>query len=213
MTFNRFLTEAVIEPASLPLTPEIRLNLLSHAYLQHPLTAEERQLFMAEPLFWAFCWSSGQVLARRLRDFREGIRGLKVLDFGSGSGIVAIAAALYGAGKVIALDTDPLAREAIRANADLNQVTIGTAPDLHSLKGDFDLVLAADVLYERNNFALLDIFTELAPRVLVADSRINELPAPYGKIGAGTAPTFPDLAEPEEFHSACIFANDKSCLY
>ncbi|MGB9751330.1 MAG: 50S ribosomal protein L11 methyltransferase [Roseiflexus castenholzii] len=48
--------------------------------------------------------------------------GMCVLDLGCGSGILAIAAARLGAARVLALDTDPIAVEATRANAALNNV-------------------------------------------------------------------------------------------
>ncbi len=49
-----------------------------------------------------------------------------VIDYGCGSGILAIAAALLGAKKVIGVDTDPQALEATQANAERNGVTIDT---------------------------------------------------------------------------------------
>jgi predicted nicotinamide N-methyase len=145
------------------------------------------------------------VLARWIRNFRESITGKRVLDFGAGSGIAAIAAALSGAREVIALDIDPLAREAIQANAELNSVAISAAANFDSVKGDFDIILAADILYDRNNFQLLNIFTERAKLVVVADSRIKELSEPYAKIGYGMAVTCPDLDEPEEYRHVALF--------
>jgi predicted nicotinamide N-methyase len=202
---RRLLKDARIVATPMPLTPELRLYLLGHDYPQGALTDEERYVLMEEPPYWAFCWSSGQVLARWIRDFREKIEGKRVLDFGSGSGIAAIAAALSGAREVIALDTDPLAREAISANAELNSVTISPADNLDAVKGDFDVILAADVLYDRNNLPLLNIFTERAKLVVVADSRVKELSEPYARIGCGMAVTYPDLAEPEEYRHVGIF--------
>jgi predicted nicotinamide N-methyase len=202
---RRVLKDAKIVATPMPLTPEIRLYLLSHDYPQEALTHEERCVLMEEPPFWAFCWSSGQVLARWIRDFPMNIAGKRIMDFGSGSGIAAIAAAISGAQEVIALDTDSLAGEAIRANAELNSVTIATADNLDSVKGDFDVILAADILYDKNNFQLLNIFAERAQMVLVADSRVKELPEPYAKIGSGMAVTCPDLDEPEEYRHVGIF--------
>ncbi len=194
----------------MPLTPEIRLYLLSHDYPQQALTDEERRVLMDEPPFWAFCWSSGQVLAKWIRDFRKVLSGKRILDFGSGSGIAAIAAALSGAREVIALDTDPLACEAILANAELNGVAIATADHLDLVKDDFDVILAADILYDRNNFPLLNTFHERSKRVVVADSRVKELPEPYEKIGYGMAVTCPDLDEPKEYRHVRIFTSPKS---
>lgn len=204
------LKDAQVVATPLPLTPEIQLYLLKPDYPQEALTDEARRVLMDKPPFWAFCWSSGQVLARWLRDFRESIAGKRILDFGSGSGIGAIAAALSGADEVIALDTDPLACEAIRANAELNSVNIVTAETLESVEGDFDVILAADVLYDRNNLSLLDIFMERAKWVVVADSRVKELSAPYAKVGTGMAVTCPDLDEPEEFRHVGIFTAARS---
>jgi predicted nicotinamide N-methyase len=204
---RRLLKDAKIVATPMPLTPEIRLYLLSHDYPQETLTDEEKRALMEEPPFWAFCWSSGQVLAKWIRDFRENLSGKRILDFGSGSGIAAIAAALSGARKVVALDTDPLSREAILANAELNNVTIATAENLDMVQDDFDVILAADILYDRNNFHLLNMFTERAKRVLVADSRVKELSEPYAKIGCGMAVTCPDLNEPEEYRRVGIFTS------
>ena len=51
------------------------------------------------------------------------LAGQRVIDYGCGSGILAIAAALLGAGRVIATDIDPQAIEATAANAERNGVT------------------------------------------------------------------------------------------
>ena len=65
----------------------------------------------------------------------------RVLDYGCGSGILAIAAALHGARDVDALDIDPAAVESTRANAQANGVTLHTGlPDAAS--GVYPLVLA-----------------------------------------------------------------------
>lgn len=64
-----------------------------------------------------------------------------VLDYGCGSGILAIAAAKHGARKIIAVDIDPAAVEATRLNADANHVSlVAGLPDAAS--GEHDLVLA-----------------------------------------------------------------------
>jgi len=59
--------------------------------------------------FWAFAWSGGLALVRYLEDHREEVRDKVVLDFATGSGLVAIAAARAGASRVIAADIDPFA--------------------------------------------------------------------------------------------------------
>ena len=62
------------------------------------------------------------------------LKGKYVIDYGCGSGVLAIAAALLGAERVIGVDTDPQALEATRENARRNGVEIeaylpGNCPD------------------------------------------------------------------------------------
>lgn len=68
-----------------------------------------------------------------------------VLDLGTGSGILAMAAVQLGAGRVCAVDIDPLAvdvaRENLAINGLLEQVECSTTP-LESLEGCFDVILA-----------------------------------------------------------------------
>ena len=73
--------------------------------------------------------------------------GMKVLDVGTGSGILAIAAARLGAGPVLALDIDPIAVEAARANIAANKVEHvvsvepGSWPTLEPHDQAFDIAL------------------------------------------------------------------------
>lgn len=86
------------------------------------------------------------------------IRGAEVLDLGSGTGILAIAAARLGAGRVVALDIDPLAAESCLDNVRLNnvgdrvQVVCGELASLH--EGTYDLFLAN--IYADVHLALAD---------------------------------------------------------
>jgi len=69
-------------------------------------------------------------------------RGARVLDYGCGSGVLAIAAAKLGASEVIGTDIDEQALAAARANSARNGVDARyTAPDLLPA-GQFDIVLA-----------------------------------------------------------------------
>lgn len=70
------------------------------------------------------------------------LTGKTVIDYGCGSGILAIAAALLGADKVIGVDTDPQALEATQANAQRNGVIIETYLPLHCPTIECDLLLA-----------------------------------------------------------------------
>ena len=73
-------------------------------------------------------------------------RALTVLDIGTGSGVLAIAAALLGADKVVAIDTDPMACREARINVGLNGVSRKisiVAGDMTILKASkFDVVVA-----------------------------------------------------------------------
>lgn len=65
-----------------------------------------------------------------------------VLDYGCGSGILAIAAARLGAGHVAGVDIDPHAVEAARANAERNGVTALFADSAEPVAGEYDVVVA-----------------------------------------------------------------------
>jgi predicted nicotinamide N-methyase len=116
------------------------------------------------------------VLARYLLDTPAEVRDLRVLDFASGSGLVAIAAARAGARSVLAVDIDPLAVAATELNAEAAGVRVeARAVDLtgQALDGRFDVLLAGDVFYDAGAAArFLPWFRELAAagaRVLVGD--------------------------------------------
>ncbi len=67
----------------------------------------------------------------------------RVLDVGCGSGILMIAAGLFGASRLVGLDTDPIAVEASMANAARNHLQVEVrSGSLPSRSGPFDLVVA-----------------------------------------------------------------------
>ena len=68
--------------------------------------------------------------------------GCSVLDYGCGSGILAIAAARLGAGHVAGVDIDPQAVEAANANAERNGVTALFADSATPVAGEYDVVVA-----------------------------------------------------------------------
>jgi len=71
------------------------------------------------------------------------VAGASVLDVGSGSGVLAVGAALLGAGPVLAVDTDPIAVAATEENAARNEVAVTAARGSVPVDGGpFDLVLA-----------------------------------------------------------------------
>ncbi|MGB4062694.1 MAG: 50S ribosomal protein L11 methyltransferase [Azonexus sp.] len=68
--------------------------------------------------------------------------GCSVLDYGCGSGILAIAAARLGAGRVAGVDIDPLAVDAARSNAERNGVVALFADSAMPVAGEYDVVVA-----------------------------------------------------------------------
>ncbi|MDR3526514.1 MAG: 50S ribosomal protein L11 methyltransferase [Rhizomicrobium sp.] len=131
-----------------PLVPEIRLYLASEIVPLWHKTEEELAQEGVAPPYWAFAWAGGQALARYLLD--HGLKLPSVLDFGSGSGLVAIAAAKAGAGHVLAADIDPFAAAAIVFNAAENGVSIEvTQDDVIGREDSWDAILIGDMCYER----------------------------------------------------------------
>jgi predicted nicotinamide N-methyase len=137
--------------AASPLVPEIRLHLATEITPIWQASEESLARSAVPPPFWAFAWAGGQALARYLLDHPETVAGRGVLDFGSGSGLVAIAAAKSGARSVLAADIDHFAAAAIAANAALNDVAIAvtTADVIGAADPRWQLTTAGDVCYER----------------------------------------------------------------
>jgi len=133
-----------------PLVPEIQLHLATEVTPVWQATEESLARGPVPPPYWAFAWAGGQALARHLLDEPALVAGRSVVDIGSGSGIVAIAAALAGAGRVTAADIDPFAAAAIALNASLNGVTISieTRDLLNRGAVGWDVALAGDICYE-----------------------------------------------------------------
>jgi predicted nicotinamide N-methyase len=134
-----------------PLLPEIRLHLATEVTPLWQATEAVLAESNLPPPYWAFAWVGGQAVARHLLDHPQWVAGRRVLDFASGSGVVAIAAALGGAASVTAVEIDAFAAAAIALNAELNGAAIHVlAEDLVGRPlPDIDLVLAGDVCYER----------------------------------------------------------------
>ena len=200
------LPGARIEATPLPKYPALSLFLLNSDFPQGALSRSQVNKLMDTPLYWVFCWASGQVLAQFLRDAPHWVIGKRVLDFGCGSGVVAIAAALAGAREVIACDIDPRALEATEKNAQLNGVELILASDYFEVEGKIDLIIVADVLYDSENFVWLQRFVERADQVLIADSRVKNFNSPpYRLVERREASTLPDLDESAEFRDVRIY--------
>lgn len=204
-TLRSLLHDARLLATPLPGT-DLRLWLLDAARMHRPFTPDEIRRVMDEPPYWCFCWASGLVLARWLAEHPQWVRGKTVLDFGAGSGVAAIAAARAGAAEVVACDLDPLALQASRANAALNGVALEVSADFFAEADRFDVILVADVLYDRANLPLLDAFLTRGRQVLVADSRVRDFShPPYRRIAAMEASTWPDLDESPEFRRVSLY--------
>lgn len=159
---ERFISDNTTAMAP-PHVPEIRLHLADEAHDLWLKTEEELEEIGLPPPFWAFAWAGGQGLARHVLDHPEIVRGKRVLDFASGSGLVAIAAMKAGAASVLAADIDPWTRTAVKLNSRLNDVELAFAAD--NVVGsaiDAEVLLAGDVFYDKS-FAdtLIPWFTTL----------------------------------------------------
>ena len=177
---SRFIIDntALIAP---PHVPEIRLHLADEAHDLWKRTEEELEQIGLQPPFWAFAWAGGQGLARYVLDNPEVVRGKRVLDFATGSGIVAIAAAKSGAQAVLATDIDSFCKDAVALNSSANGVDVAfSSQDVTGMDDGWDVILAGDVFYDKA-FAenLLPWFRSLAARgakVLVGDPGRHYLP-------------------------------------
>lgn len=148
--------------------------------------------------FWCVPWAGGQALARYVLDHPDTVRGARVLDFASGGGVVAVAAARAGA-RVTAVDIDPLASVATRLAAEANDVAVDVATC--DLVGDplrdVDVVLAGDVWYERApSLRFRRWFDRLAQRghvVLTSDAGRGYAPRRAKELARYEVPTPFDL--------------------
>jgi predicted nicotinamide N-methyase len=172
-------TEALVRSATawaaVPFVPEVTLRTAAEPFGLWDRTERDA------PPFWAFPWAGGQGLARYVLDHPETVAGRRVLDVASGSGLVAIAAAKAGARTVTAGDIDENALAAIALNATANDTPQVTARALDLADtvladadpGDAEVILAADVFYQRDLAALALRFLQAARRagatVLAAD--------------------------------------------
>ncbi|HEY1941711.1 MAG TPA: methyltransferase [Roseiarcus sp.] len=163
-----------------PLAPEMRLRLADEAVDLWRKTEEELGEMGLPPPFWAFAWAGGQALARYVLDNPHFVAGRSVLDFASGSGVVAIAASLAGAAHVEASEIDEFAEVAIAMNAAENGAAISVlAEDVVGADRGWDVILAGDVSYQKDMAEAATAWLErLAARgalVLIGDPRRNYL--------------------------------------
>lgn len=203
---QRTLKKARLAFTEPPYCPQVSLALFDPKVLEGPIPHEEAQAIVAEPAYWSFCWASGQVLASCILQNPNWVKNKRVVDIGSGSGVVAIAAALAGASQVWACDIDKDALQAVKVNAEKNGVLIHCVAELSEINTDVDVVTAADVLYDRDNHSLLDEWCARSDAMILADSRMKTLPSQrFQLIETHEARTWPDLNEFEEFNQVRIY--------
>jgi predicted nicotinamide N-methyase len=148
---RRFVLENT-RPQRPPHTPEIVLRLADEITPIWRMTEEALAGLGLPPPFWAFAWAGGQALARYVLDWPEIVAGRRVIDFATGSGIVAIAAMRAGAASVLAADIDVFCEAAVAINAEANAVTVGfTGEDLLTAPPPAwaEVILAGDICYEK----------------------------------------------------------------
>ena len=134
-----------------PHAPELVLHLADEVTPLWKLTEEALEEIGLPPPFWAFAWAGGQALARYILDHPETVAGKTVVDFATGSGLVAVAAMKAGAARVLANDIDVFCEAAVSLNAEANGVAVGFT-DQNLLAGEppvADVLLAGDICYER----------------------------------------------------------------
>lgn len=134
--------------APVPLVPEVHLHLADDSIVLRARLEALTGGHLPEP-FWADAWIGGRAVARYVLDHPEVVAGHTVLDVASGSGLIAIAAAMAGARSVAANDIDPYALAATALNAQANGVRVTPVPGdlLSGDGGDAEVVLAGDVFY------------------------------------------------------------------
>jgi predicted nicotinamide N-methyase len=183
-------------PARPPLVPEVRLRIAPDVVALWEAMEQERGGPAEDPPFWAAAWPGGQVLARYVLDRPDVVAGRAVLDLGSGSGLVAVGAALAGAAPVTASEVDPFGAAAIPLNAQLNGVPdIAVVGDVLSDAPPVDgVVLAGDVCYDRamteRVLPFLDAARDRGCEVLLGDPGRPYLP--HDRLEAVAAYDVPD---------------------
>ncbi len=192
------IPEAQLRWHRLPRAPEIQGLFLDEAAATRPLPPEKAEAVMHDPPFWALLWPSGERLCHLFSLSPALVQGRSVMDFGCGCGLVGVAASRAGASKVWAVDIDPLARSASRANAEHNGVALEVTGDVPS--SSVDLLLLADFLYDGTHLPLFDRLEARAAEVLVVDSRLRELRKEgFVELGHSLGWAVPDLDPHREF--------------
>jgi predicted nicotinamide N-methyase len=184
--------------AAVPFVPEVQLFTATDVTPLWRATQDWLGTFGLDVPFWCVPWAGGQALARWVLDHPEAVRGLRVVDFGAGSGLVALACARAGAKSVRAIDVDPLAEAACRLNAEANGLALDIlCDDVVGQALDADVLLAGDVWYERAAATRFGPWlTKLAAsglRILTGDPDRAYVPPGLRELARYDVPTSADL--------------------
>jgi len=203
---SRFYGGVAVGSMDIPKCGGLSLYLIEETYKSLDLNSAVVSKFMDDPPYWIFCWASGVVLAQQIMAGQLQVKGKVVVDFGAGSGVVGVAAALSGAKRVYCCEIDPLARQMVGFNARLNGVSVSVVSSMVDVDQKVDQILVADVLYDRTNIPLLDEIKTYASEVILADSRIKDLVVPgfelYSEVSSCS---YPDFAESQEFNAVRLY--------
>ena len=191
--------------------PEISLYLADEATELWQKTEDELGEIGLPPPFWAFAWAGGQALARYILDNPALVTGKTVLDFASGSGLVAIAAKKAGALRVTACDIDEFARVAMQENAAANLVDI--EPCIANLIGadhGWDVIFAGDVSYERDMAesvtGWLQNLHQRGAKVLIGDPGRTYLARPHLEMVCAYQVPVPRTLEDVDVKTSSVWA-------
>jgi ribosomal protein L11 methyltransferase len=148
-----------------------------------------------------------EALARR---FDQAPLPDRVLDVGTGSGILAIAAAALGASRVLACDIDQTACDTARENARLNGVEERlevTGRPLSELEGQFEMVLA-NILAEENIRLAPELVAKLADGgTLILSGILHEKEPPVIEAFRAYGLAGPEISRQEEW--SCLVYRKK----
>ncbi len=187
-----------------PLLPEVLLYLATEITPLWQMTEDSLAQSNLPPPFWAVAWPGGQGMGRYVLDHPDLVRGKRVVDIASGSGIVAIAAMKAGARQALAIDIDPLALAAIKLNAEVNGVAVEACAGipLDTAHRKADIILAGDICYQQAMSASLTRWLHLCVGadipVLIADPGRAYVPENgLSALAQYTVPTSLDIEDQE----------------
>jgi len=191
-----------------PFVPEIRLHKASPSSGLNRLADSDEQF--GSP-YWAHYWAGGLALARYLIDHPALVAGRALLDLGTGSGIVAIAAFIAGAAHVTAADVDPYAIIATRLNAAANGVTVNASLGDPTLlpPTPVDVLAIGDLFYDRDTAARVLAFARAhaasGSLVLIGDPMRAHLPlTSLDEIARYAVSELTGVADPNA-KAACVY--------